>query len=249
MADALVKLMGWPATILHGDPAVFDRWRWLKQHLRGGPLRTLDAGCGSGAYTLYAAKRGNDALGLSWDDAQNEKARRRAALLGLRNAAFRPVDLRELDRHARSLGTFDQIICFETIEHIRDDAKLVRDLAALLEPGGRLLLTTPYKHYHPLLGDEVSDVEDGRHVRWGYTHDEMRDLFRAAGLEVVVADYVSGYVTQKLMNFERRVTRAIGRAGWAATFPLRPLAIFDAPLTRALRYPHLSIAVVGVKRG
>jgi hypothetical protein len=51
MKDTLVKLIGWKALMLQGDPTVVDRWRWLKQHVRPGPLRTLDAGCGTGAFT------------------------------------------------------------------------------------------------------------------------------------------------------------------------------------------------------
>ncbi|MGH7934815.1 MAG: hypothetical protein ACREQN_16860, partial [Candidatus Binataceae bacterium] len=65
--NALVRLLGWRATVLHGDPMTLDRWRWLKRHLRAGRLRTLDAGCGSGAFTMYAAKIGNEAVGITFD--------------------------------------------------------------------------------------------------------------------------------------------------------------------------------------
>ena len=134
MSNALVRLLGWPATILHGDPTVVDRWRWLKRHLLPGPLRTLDAGCGSGAFTLYAARIGNEAVGVSFDPEQVRKAKSRAALLRAPGARFLVGDLRTLDRLAGALGVFDQIILCETIEHIQDDEKLVRDVAALLRP-------------------------------------------------------------------------------------------------------------------
>jgi hypothetical protein len=31
--SALVRLVGFPATLIHGDPLVLDRWFWLKARL------------------------------------------------------------------------------------------------------------------------------------------------------------------------------------------------------------------------
>lgn len=245
----LVRALGWPATILHGDPLVLDRWRWLRRHLRPGPLRTLDAGCGTGAFTLYAARIGNEALGLSWDEANDRKARERARILGLPNATFRPMDLRTLDQQAAELGTFDQVICLETIEHILDDAKLLRDLASVLRPGGRLLLTTPYEHYHTMLGDRVTGLEDGGHVRRGYTHESLTALAAGAGFRVTAAEYVSGIVSQQLTNVLRAGDRISHGASWAATFPLRILQVLDGPATRLTGYPAASVAIVATRAG
>lgn len=249
MNNLLVRILGWHATVLHGDPCVFDRWLWLKKRLRPGPLRTLDAGCGSGAFTMYAARIGNDALGLSFDEHNNAAAAGRAQILRIPGARFTHVDLRELDRRLPSLGVFDQIICLETIEHILDDRKLAKNLSALLKPGGRLLLTTPYKHYRRLLGDRLSATEDGGHVRWGYTHGEMRALFAGQGLEVVEESYISGVVSQQLTNLMRLLSCVHPYFAWIAVFPLRIFQVFDAPLTRALRYPPLGIGVVAIKPG
>jgi SAM-dependent methyltransferase len=58
MKNILIKLFGWRAAILHGDPCAFARWIWLRKNLTPGHFRTLDAGCGSGAFTFYAAKIG-----------------------------------------------------------------------------------------------------------------------------------------------------------------------------------------------
>jgi 2-polyprenyl-3-methyl-5-hydroxy-6-metoxy-1,4-benzoquinol methylase len=248
MSNVLVKALGWRATILHGDPAVVDRWKWLRRHLAAGPLDTFDAGCGSGAFTLYAASVGNRAVGMSFDRANQQKAEERGRILGLANARFVAGDLRELDRLPERLGPFDQVICCETLEHILDDGKLVADLAALLRPGGRLLVTTPYKHYRPLRGDRVSDVEDGGHVRWGYTHEELRALLAAHGLDVVAEEYLTGAVTQKLMNLMRRVGEVSALAAWGVTFPLRVLRVLDPLVTSLTGYPPLSVAVVGVRR-
>ncbi len=249
VSHVLVRLIGWPATVLHGDPAVFDRWRWLRRHLQAGPLRTLDAGSGSGAFTMYAAKLGNEAVGISYDERCNRVARERARILGLRSIEFVDGDLRELERWSNELGTFDQIICFETIEHIRDDRKLVTDLAALLKPGGRLLLTTPHIDHRALVGDaELSEEEDGGHIRRGYGFDEMRLLLLAGGFEVVSAEPIYGFASQQLINLMRLVARLNGRLAWVLVFPLRVIQPIDRPLTNLLRYPFLGIGVVAVRK-
>jgi len=197
---------------------------------------------------MYAARIGNDAVGVDFGGAGLQRGRVRAALLRIPNVQFIEADLRQLGTLGGRLGRFDQIICCETIEHIRDDKKLIADLSRLLKDGGRLLLTTPFKHYRRLLGDHVSQQEDGAHVRWGYTHDEMRSLFDACGLDVVTEEYVSGLVSQCLTNLTRILGKVDGRLAWAAVFPLRALQVLDAPVTQMTRYPSLSIGVVGRRR-
>lgn len=68
----------------------------------------------------------------------------------------------------------------DVVNLVKNDQKLVRDLATLLKPGGILILTTPYKHHKAYYGEALSSTEDGGHVRWGYTHDELRRDFRYA---------------------------------------------------------------------
>ncbi|HSY21369.1 MAG TPA: class I SAM-dependent methyltransferase [Polyangiaceae bacterium] len=247
LADALIHAFGWRGALLHGDPTSFDRFRWLRKHLRPGPLRTLDAGCGSGTFTLFAASIGNEAVGISHGD--QRKAQRRARICGL-GAQFLQHDLRRLAELVHELEPFDQVLCFECLEHIMDDRTVVRHLSRLVKPGGQLLVTVPYKHYRRLLGDKISPVEDGGHVRWGYTHEEMAAILAEQGLRVIEQDTVSGVVSQKIANAQRVLARAPvagGLAGWALTLPFRPLVGVDRVVTRAIAYPYLSIAVVAVK--
>ena len=41
----------------------------------------------------------------------------------------------ELDHRRDLLGSFDGVICLETIEHIMDDLSLMRSMAAFIKPG------------------------------------------------------------------------------------------------------------------
>jgi len=251
VSDALLRAFGWSPLLIHGDPCVLDRWLWLRRRLRKGHWRTFDAGAGNGGFSIYAARIGNEVVAASFSPQEQEGALRRAGVLGVTGIEFRILDLRELERHRASLGSFDQIICAETIEHVNDDEGLVRSLAAMLRPGGLLLLTAPFDGHRPLYSEErhPSPAEDGSHVRYGYSQERLRQVAQGAGLEVESEGFISGVVSQKLTDLLRRLTARLGRpAAWLIVLPLRALVVVDAPLTRMLGYPHLSVALCGVKR-
>jgi hypothetical protein len=93
-----------------------------------------------------------------------------------------------------------------------------------------------------------SGVEDGSHVRFGYSQARLREIAREVGLEVESEDFVSGFFSQKVTNLMRRLTARLGRvAGWGIVLPLRPLVLIDRPVTRLLGYPYLSVAMTAVK--
>ncbi len=231
MSDMLLRLIGWQATLLHGDMLVADRWRWLKPRLpitAGMGERVLDAGCGSGAFTMGAARRGYEAVGLSWDKENQTKALHRAEILRLKNVTFPIGDLRALDQRHDFVGAFDIVLNFENIEHILDDRKLMIDLARCLKPGGRLCMSTPNYYYAAMSrpGEEgpFSVVEDGGHVRRGYTPAMLRELCDIAGLEIEEIGYVSHYFSQiTAIAFRTLVLRLGVRLGWALAIPLRAL--------------------------
>ena len=152
-------------------------------------------------------------LATSFSERELDDARRRTELLGLDGVEFEVLDLREIEQRRPELGSFDQIICLETIEHLSDDQGLLVSLAGLLRPGGRLLLSTPYDGHRPLYSEErhPSPVEDGSHVRYGYSPERLHELALGAGLQPQQLGFVSGVVSQRLTNLMRRLTRRLGR--------------------------------------
>jgi len=157
----LVTLVGFPATLIHGDTLVYDRWRWLRRRLpktRNGET-VVDLGCGTGAFSIGAAKRGYHVLGIGWDESSMDLATHRAALCSVSNVKFDALDLRALHTRADLVGAFDAAICTECVEHIIDDFKLFRDIAKCLAPGGRLLLTTPHLYYHAITAPDEGPFE------------------------------------------------------------------------------------------
>jgi SAM-dependent methyltransferase len=250
--DALVKLIGFPAILIHGDLMVLDRWMFLRRHLgrpREGTRRAVEIGCGSGAFTIGAALRGYETLGLSWDKAAQQSAVRRAVLCGAGKAGFRINDVRFLSSLSDLAGTCEIVICCETIEHILDDRKLMKDMTWCLKPGGTLLLTSPYAHFKSIGGDEgISDVEDGGHVRRGYQKEDLERLCTCAGLKVTEVGYCSGFLSQKGTKIYRTLTAAHPLAGWLLMLPYRILPLlFDGIIGIATGWPGYSITLVATK--
>jgi 2-polyprenyl-3-methyl-5-hydroxy-6-metoxy-1,4-benzoquinol methylase len=73
-------------------------------------------------------------------------------------------------------GSFDAIVCFQTIEHIADDTAAIGVLRGLLRPGGRLFLSTPNLGAP---GPRATPLLSGFHVR-EYHLEELRRLCRTA---------------------------------------------------------------------
>lgn len=245
----LVRLFGFRGALLHGDSMTSDRWRFLRRRLprtRNGET-LLDAGCGSGTFTLGAARRGYRSMGLSWDERNQATANARAQICGVPETSFPVQDLRTLDLRDDLKERFDFIINCENIEHILDDRKVMRDLAACLKPGGRLLFTAPYYFYKPLSVEDqgpFSEVEDGGHVRRGYTEAMLRELCDHAGLVIEEITTCSGFVSQRLT----RMHRFFGRYGSAAIMPFRFLAaIFDPPISALFSVKGYSICMMAYK--
>lgn len=247
----LVRLFGYRGAFLTGDPLVYDRWRWLKKRLpatRNGET-LLDVGCGSGAFTIAASLRGYEALGLSWDRRNQEVAARRADLVGCTKAAFSIQDVRTLDKAPLLSGGYDVALCLENIEHIIDDRKLMRDIFASLRPGGMLLLTTPNHFYRAITRTDegpFTKVENGDHVRRGYTSAMLQELCSDAGFSVIEIGSCSGFFSQKITWLMRTLRPAV--LSWAVTFPLRLLPpLFDRAIARLAGWPDFSLCLVASK--
>lgn len=187
----------------------------LVRYFLAGDISTLDAGCGNGAFSLAAYRLGNRVLGINLDADQVRKCTEFASFVGadMSRLSFRVWNIYDvLSLNQR----FDQVICFETLEHLLFDQKIVNAFASVLNPGGVLRLCTPNREC--LVNDhDLSLSEDGRHVRIGYTHLELERLARLAGLEPIIRDVSGGLGVQRAVIAHRwlaeRVHRKVGLDG------------------------------------
>jgi magnesium-protoporphyrin O-methyltransferase len=92
---------------------------WLPQDLRG--RRVLDAGCGTGALAIEAARRGAEVVAIDLSPALVDVAQRRlAAQPGTAEAAAR-IHFRSGDMTAEALGHFDHVVAMDSLIHYSAD--------------------------------------------------------------------------------------------------------------------------------
>ena len=108
---------------------------WLPADMRG--LRLLDAGCGTGALSVEAARRGADVVAIDISPTLVELARERSPVdLGSGSIRFEVGDM--LDP---ALGTFDHVVAMDSLIHYagRDIARTLAGLAP--RTGGSIVFT------------------------------------------------------------------------------------------------------------
>jgi ubiquinone/menaquinone biosynthesis C-methylase UbiE len=94
----------------------------------------LDLGCGDGRLT--AELRARSVAGADVSRVALERAERR--LPGARFVLVEPDEPLPFDD-----GSFDLVLCAETLEHVRDVQLLLSEARRVLRQGGRLAVTTP----------------------------------------------------------------------------------------------------------
>jgi SAM-dependent methyltransferase len=165
--------LGWRAwsDFIRYNPGARHRRRRILALLRGLAFdHLLDVGCGDGAMLDELRRHFPRASFTGVDLSPEVVARNRRRRPGI---AFDVLDIAEsaLDRR------FDAILCSEVVEHLEDRPRVFGHLAAMLAPGGHLLVTAPT--------GRLFETER----RFGHTTHptpaELRDLAAANGLRVV----------------------------------------------------------------
>lgn len=225
--------------------------RKLVRYFRTGDFKTLDAGCGNGAFSLAAYKLGNQVLGINIDADQVRRCTEFADYIGAddKKIKFKLFNIYHLNILPE---TFDQIICFETLEHLLRDQEVVQIFADCLNPGGLLHLCTPNSACTFQAQKGISETEDGGHVRVGYAHEELEGLMQEAGLTPIIRDVVGGFGRIKATAMQdwlgdriwSKLPEFLAVPAQLMTFYiLAPLTLLDG----IVPYPSWSIYVCGKK--
>jgi 2-polyprenyl-6-hydroxyphenyl methylase / 3-demethylubiquinone-9 3-methyltransferase len=182
-------------------------------------LRLLDIGCGGGLLSEPMARLGFDVVGVDASERNVGTAAAHAAELGV------AVDYRCSTAEAlKAAGeTFDVILNMEVIEHVADPGRFLRDCAAMLKPGGLMIVATLNR---TLKAFALAKVGAEYVLRWlpAGTHDwskflkpdELRGFLAGEAVAVdgpfgVVFDPVSGRWSQSHdadVNYMMTVARA-----------------------------------------
>lgn len=198
---------GYPAARVQHVAAVQDGHYWFESRNRlltwafgrffAGSGDFLEIGCGAG-FVLQAFHRAFPALRLTGSDfLQPALDIARVRVPGAQLVCGEA-------RYAGVPGMFDVCGAFDVLEHIEDDAAVLAQMAAVVRPGGGVMITVPQ---HPWLWSAT----DARvhHVR-RYRRGELIDRVTAAGLRVV---YVTSFVSLLLPLMAVSRWRARSTAG------------------------------------
>jgi len=139
----------------------------------------LDVGCGTGALLQMVGRQNRDAM-LSGVDLSDQMIHVARSRLG-ENADLTVSDSEELPFDS---GHFDLVTCTFSFHHYPNPQRVVREMARVLAPGGRVIIADPSPFFpvRELLNLAAPFREDGT-VRF-YSKGEMADLVESAGLVV-----------------------------------------------------------------
>ena len=149
-------------------------------------LRVLDVGCGGGILSEALAERGASVLGIDLAESALQAAEA--------HRAGQAVEYRlESSRDAAARGeVFDVVTCMEMLEHVADPAAVLRDIHALLKPGGWAFFSTINRTLKARLGAVYAAeyllrlVPQGTHqYDWFIKPAELSRMAERAGLTPV----------------------------------------------------------------
>lgn len=155
----------------------FRRYEFAADFVAG--KRVVDIACGTGYGSALLADAGAaSVLGVdcSPEAIDHAKARYKGG-----NLAFQQSDIFTFQPQEK----FDVVVSFETIEHIDDHRGALARFFDLLQPGGRLIISSPNRLITSPKARTQAESGGGFHVK-EFTIDELREALMAAGF--VVAD-------------------------------------------------------------
>jgi O-antigen biosynthesis protein len=158
---------------------------WHVADLIGSMKRVLDVGCSTGYFAEALTERGNEVLGVEYDEASAQIARER----GLEVLT---ADLETADLAAHfGAGSFDVVVYADVLEHLRDPLPVLRSTHDLLAPGGFVVISLPNIAHGDirlaLLDGKFDYTETGildtTHTRF-FTRSSLLRFVREAGFAV-----------------------------------------------------------------
>ncbi len=186
------------------DILLRKRIKVAKKYLTSGAIKTLEAGCGNGAFSLECYKLGNSVIGIDINTGNINRSLEYRDYKGiptskLRFAVFNIYNLLELNQ------TFDQILCFEALEHLLYDKRAIEIFAKLLNSGGVLHLGVPNLNCPFHINGIISQIEDGGHVHRGYTYSILKQMCASYGLKIIREEAYGWFFTRQIYNITRQL--------------------------------------------
>jgi 2-polyprenyl-3-methyl-5-hydroxy-6-metoxy-1,4-benzoquinol methylase len=156
----------------------------LAAHLAPG-RRVLDAACGEGYGSVLLREAGaEEVVGVDLDPATVAHARDTHGVASVEgDVADLPFDD----------GTFDLVVSFETIEHVKDPDRALDEFARVLTDAGMLIISTP---------NALEYLDDNPYHLREFTSGEFLSALRSRFPEVTPL-YQQNFLTSAILDAER----------------------------------------------
>ncbi|MFA7431154.1 MAG: class I SAM-dependent methyltransferase [Rhodospirillaceae bacterium] len=178
IAEVLAHKRAHPENEFVGRDYSGTRYHGLMKHFRPQDV-VLDMACGSGQGSALLAEHVKLVVGVDYLATYVEAARSR----------YPETDrLRFIQGDGASVlplgaeGAFDVVLTLHTLEHVPDDAAMMRNIRRNIRPGGRLIAEVPIQAAKPL-GVPVNPY----HLR-EYTVPQFRRLVEEGGFRIVAEE-------------------------------------------------------------
>jgi SAM-dependent methyltransferase len=148
------------------------KYKFVYEFLGHDLGRTADIGCGPGVFIRYLCRNANFVFAADVDRASLSRAFARHT--SEKNLAPLVMHVNQLPFRDASLDT---ILFLEVLEHLADDAGALREIARVLRPDGKLVLSVPVPP------GEINADEFG-HKREGYARSDLLQLLEVGGFKV-----------------------------------------------------------------
>jgi len=209
--------------VLYFEAAIEDAVTAFAAELDEG-ARVLDAGAGEGAYARFFGRQRYVGVDLGVGDPQWDY-RQLDAVGDLLNLPFRTA-------------SFDACLNVVTLEHVREPARAVAEMARALESGGRLLLVAP----------QDWEIHQAPHDYFRFTRYGLRHLLESAGFGAVHILPVGGLfrlLARRLLNSLRYFS---GLWFWLAALALAPAALLLPVFDRLDRDRNFTLGYICTAR-
>ena len=191
----------------------WDRWAWFydlaersnRRAYAGAAARTaelipagarvLDCAAGTGAFSLAAARRAGSVLCTDQSEAMLDRARKKAAKLGLNHISFARRDITALSDPD---GSFDAVIAANVLHLLPQPESAVRELWRVAAPGGRLILPTFLQgQVGAAYGAMIKIYQGvGFHYEHAFTRSTYREFLERLELAPVTVEVIGGKVPE-----------------------------------------------------
>ena len=166
----------------------------------------LDAGCGEGNVAAYLAEKyGLHIYGVDLLDFAVSNATSKSKKLNLQDKVkFKVGDYTKLDFHDK---TFDGVYTMETLVHVPNYKKALKEFYRVLKPNGKLVLfeysIASRKKFSPKelkIADMVNE-ESGMHSLPHFLHDKFPEILKNAGFDNVKVSNITFHIMPMLKKF------------------------------------------------